>query len=251
MGITAVGRTIEDTSVGSARAPGGTMVVPGWTKLRDVDGPGLRPSVAGTAAVWPVLAAALIMASCACTALNSTTPPALPAEGGPDAASSPKGGQLGPEDVFEVRVYGEKELSGVYRVANDGTIDFPLLGRVIVGGLDATSLTGHLTERLRRFVRRPHVSVFVQVHNSQKIFVFGKVQKPGTFQFGQGMTIVQAITLAGGFDTTADENGTYVTRSIDGKEHRIRVPVEDIGQGKVANLSLLPGDIVYVPETIF
>ncbi len=160
-------------------------------------------------------------------------------------------GQLGPDDVFEIRVYGEKELSGVYRVSTDGTIDFPLLGRVIVSGRTAATLNVLLTERLHKYLRQPHVSVFVKDYNSQKVFVFGKVNRPGTFEFTQGMNIVEAITLAGGFERTADENGTYVTRSLNGKEQRIRVPVEDIGEGKVVNLFLIPGDIVYVPETIF
>lgn len=159
--------------------------------------------------------------------------------------------RLGPDDVFEVTVYGEPELSGSYRIASDGSIDFPLVGRVQVGGLNTSQLSERLTEALARYVRNPSVSVFVKEFNSQRVYVFGQVQKPGTFKYEQGMNIIQAITLAGGFARFADKNATSLTRMIDGREHRVEVSVESIGQGEVPNLLLQPGDIVYVPESVF
>jgi protein involved in polysaccharide export with SLBB domain len=160
-------------------------------------------------------------------------------------------GVLGPGDVFEVRVYNEPELSGLYRVASDGTIDVPLVGRVSVDKMTASDVSLRLAEELRRFVRDPQVSLFVKEFNSQKIYVFGQVQRPGTFTYEQGMNIVQAITQAGGFAQLADKDGTYVTRLIGGREQRIRVSVEDIGQGNSPNIELQPGDIIYVPESLF
>ena len=87
--------------------------------------------------------------------------------------------------------------------------------------------------------------------NSKKIFVFGEVQKPGTFPYEDGMSIIQAVTLAGGFTKTAAKNNSNVTRIVDGQEQKIRVPVEDIGVGKEPNFQLQPGDIVFVPESFF
>src|SRR5687767_9377122 len=84
-------------------------------------------------------------------------------------------GVLGPGDVFEVRVYNEPELSGLYRVASDGTIDVPLVGRVSVDKMTAGDVSLRLAEELRRFVRDPQVSLFVKEFNSQKIYVFGQV----------------------------------------------------------------------------
>ena len=78
----------------------------------------------------------------------------------------------------------------------------------------------------------------------------GKVDKPGTFVFQDGMNIVQAITLAGGFSTTAIKNGTIVTRVLDGREQRIPVPVDDISAGRAKNFQLFPDDIVFVPESV-
>ncbi len=158
---------------------------------------------------------------------------------------------LGPGDSFEIRVYGEPDLSGDFRVASDGTIDFPLVGKVTVEGQNASQLSATLSQQLSRYIKQPDVSVFVKEFNSKKVFVFGEVKNPGTFPYEQGMNIIQAITLAGGFERLADQNGTFVTRVIDGKEERLQVPVKSIGKGDAANFALQPGDIVFVPETLF
>ena len=158
---------------------------------------------------------------------------------------------LGPGDVFEVRVYGEEDLSGTYRVASDGGINFPLVGKVEVANRTPTEVSDELTAGLRNFIKQPSVSVFVKEFTSKKVYVFGQVQRPGTFSFEDGMNIIQAITLAGGFGTMADQNGAFVTRTVNGKEERVEIKVKSIGEGKEANFRLQPGDIVYVPESIF
>jgi polysaccharide export outer membrane protein len=156
---------------------------------------------------------------------------------------------LGPGDVFEVRVWGEEDLSGTYRVASDGSIDFPLVRRVEVQGKTASQVSDLLTEGLRRFIKDPSVSVFVKEYQSKKVFVYGKVQRAGTFPFEQGMNIIQAITLAGGFGPMANQDTAFVTRIVEGQEQRIKVSVKDIGEGKTPNFQLEPGDIVYVEES--
>lgn len=158
---------------------------------------------------------------------------------------------LGASDIFEVSVYDERELSGSYRVATDGSIDFPLVGRVAVAGLTSTALAGVLRNKLLRYMTNPQVSVFVKEYHSKKIYVFGEVRKPGTFVFEDGMTIIQAITLAGGFDKLADQNGAFINRVVNGTETRIEVSVKDIGKAQAPNVELRPGDIVYIPESMF
>ncbi len=165
---------------------------------------------------------------------------------------APHATTLGIGDVFEVRVFEEESLSGVFRVASDGTIDYPLCGRVRVVGLDSTGVSRTLTRCLKDgYLRDPQVSVFVREYNSKKVFVFGQVQKPGTFAYEDGMSIVEAITRAGGFTKLAAKNQVVVTRVLDGQEQKLRVPVEDIGIGRAPNFLLKPGDIVYVPESFF
>ncbi len=159
---------------------------------------------------------------------------------------------LGPGDVFEARVYGEPELSGVYRVGPQGDIVFPLCRKVEVGGLSANATAEKLRACLAEgYIRNPQVSVLIKEYNSKKVFVFGEVQKPGTFVYEDGMTVVQAVTLAGGFTKGASQNSTSVTRIVDGQELKMKVAVQDIALGKMPNVVLKPGDIVFVPESLF
>jgi polysaccharide export outer membrane protein len=199
----------------------------------------------------PALSAVLLslaMGAAACRPPPTGTLVDFPvsADGGANANS------LGPSDLLEVRVYGETDLSGIYRVTPDGVLDFPLCGKVKVGGHSATDAADQLTECLKNgFLKRPQVSVMVKEFNSKKVFVFGDVAKPGTFSFEQGMTIVHAVSLAGGFTRTAAKNYVTITRVVDGREVKLPVRAEDIVQGREKNLAILPGDIIFVPEGFF
>lgn len=168
-----------------------------------------------------------------------------------DMSGVPASGTLGPGDVVEVRVFQEPEHSGIWRLSPEGTIDYPLCGKVTLEGRTASTAADVLNQCLARYLRRPQVSVNIREYNSKKVFVFGEVQKPGTFPYDGEMTIIQAITLAGGFTKLAAKNSTNVTRLIEGQERKIRVPVEDIGVGREKNFLLQPGDIVFVPESFF
>jgi len=163
---------------------------------------------------------------------------------------------LGVGDVLEIRVYQEPDLSGAFRVATEGSIDYPFCGRVKVVGLTGSALVDLLTTCLRNgYLKNPQLTVFLKEYNSQKVFVFGEVQKPGTFAFEPNMTIIQVVTLAGGFTKMAAKDSVIVTRvvydekSLSPDERKIRVPVQSIGEGREKNFTMLPGDIVFVPES--
>ncbi len=159
---------------------------------------------------------------------------------------------LGQGDVFEVRVFQEKDLTSIYRVSADGTINFPLIGKVSVDGKTPEMVEVDIRDRLAKdYLQSPYVSVFVKEFNSKKVFVFGEVNKPGTFQYEDGMSIIQAITLAGGMKKTANRNSVGVTRLVKGQEKRIVNDIEEIWKGKAANFLLKPGDIIFVPEALF
>jgi polysaccharide export outer membrane protein len=181
-----------------------------------------------------------------CGAVHPTTPEVKPEEAPTDAT-------IGPGDVFDVRVYGEDDLTGTYRVASDGTIDYPLLGTVSVQGMTPTEVTRRISEGLvtGQFLKNPNVSVFVKEYSSKKISILGQVNKPGTFQYVDGMSIVEAISIAGGFTSMARPNDVTVTRVINNVEKQFLVPVEAIGQGRTSNFALRPGDIVFVPQRVF
>jgi len=158
---------------------------------------------------------------------------------------------LGSGDVFEIRVYGEKRLSGVHRISPQGHVDLPFIGRLMVSGLTPGDIAKVVTAKLKQgYIRDPFVSVYVKEYNSKKIFVLGEVVRPGTFPFKNNMTVVEAITLAGGFKSSANRNLVVVTRKIDGKEKRIEVPVEKISEGMASNLRLNAGDIVFVQDRL-
>lgn len=158
---------------------------------------------------------------------------------------------LGPGDVFEVAVYGEPKLSGIFRVSADGAIQFPLIDRVMVEGQSPNEVATEIQLRLKDgYLREPSVSVFVKEINSKKVFVLGEVQRPGTFPYASQMNIVEAITLAGGFKDSANTNNVIVTRHSPEGDQRVPLPVEKITQGKAPNFILQPGDIVYVPDTL-
>jgi len=168
-------------------------------------------------------------------------------------ADQPTDTTLGSGDVFDVRVYGEKDLSNTYRVESDGTIDYPLIGSVSVEGKTPGEVKVLLETMLieGEFLKNPQVSILVKEYNSKKISVFGQVKKPGTFPYQDGMTVVEAVSKAGGFTSMAKENNTTLIRVVDGVKKKFKLPVEAIGQGRASNFVLRPGDIVFVPERIF
>lgn len=195
---------------------------------------------------WVALSAvALLVAGCHYpNTLEGVRPGHLITDGG--ATSN----LLAANDLLEVKVYQETEISGVYRVGPDGDIDFPFCRKVKVGGLTASAAAEAITTCLANgFIRRPQVSALVKEFNSKKVFVFGEVSKPGSFAYEEGMTIIHAISQAGGLTRTAAKNSVNVTRVVDGKEVKLPVKVEDIVIGREKNFALVPGDIIFVPES--
>lgn len=160
---------------------------------------------------------------------------------------------LGPGDVFAVRVYGEEPMSGSHQVAPNGTINFPLLGAVQVEGLEPPQVADRIQTLLkeRDLLRNPHVSVYVEQYASKRVSVMGAVANPGTFPLEPGMTVVEAITRAGGFSALADRDGTVVTRRVGAETVRYRVPVARVTKGQARDIEVAAGDIIYVPERLF
>ncbi len=160
---------------------------------------------------------------------------------------------LGVGDVFDVRVFQQKEMSSTYRVSSDGTISFPYIGAMMVVGNTPRQVEELIRTKLADGVLRdPHVSVFVKEYASKKVSIFGQVKKPGTLAYSEGMTIVEAISMAGGFTARAQKNATTVTRTITRKEksnvRKYTVPVESIGEGKANMFYVRPSDVVFVPQ---
>jgi len=194
---------------------------------------------------WPVLAFVWLV-GCSTTATLDYSNVHI------DTRSAIQAASLGPGDEFEVRAYEEPAMSGQFVVSQAGQIDYPLLGTTTVEGLTAAQVARLLREQLiqRRLIKNPSILVQVKTLSSKKVFVLGEVKTPGRFAFVDNMSIVEGVTLAGGFTQLAERNYAIVTRADTSGQRRIPVPVEKIMQGLAENFVLQPGDIVYIPETV-
>jgi protein involved in polysaccharide export with SLBB domain len=160
--------------------------------------------------------------------------------------------RLGIDDVFEVRVFAEPDLSGAYRISADGTIDFPLIGRLSVIGMRSGDVQELITAKLKDgYLKNPQVSLLVKEWNSRKVSVMGQVAKPGAITYFPNMTIVDAIVAAGGFTAIASKNAVTLRREVRGGVESQNCPVADITEGRAPNVLLQPGDILVVEERLF
>jgi polysaccharide export outer membrane protein len=160
--------------------------------------------------------------------------------------------RVGIDDTFDVRVYGEADLTGTFRVATDGTVDYPLAGRLMVAGLRTGEIQRLLVDKLKdRYLKDPQVVVTIKDRNSQKISVLGQVTKPGQVPYYPNMTIVDAIASAGGFTGIAAKNSVNLRRETGGKIQTQIYPVADISEGRSPNVMVLPGDVLVVDERVF
>ncbi len=159
--------------------------------------------------------------------------------------------KIGSEDVLEVIVWKNPDLTKVVSVRPDGKISLPLIGDVDAEGLTVAQLKKALEARLKEYKETPNVSVVVQQVNSYGVYVLGEVAKPGRYQMKTYTTVLQAISTAGGFTQYAAKNKMFVLRksSNKGAEIRFNVSYDDIvsGEDSSKNILLVPGDTVVVP----
>jgi polysaccharide biosynthesis/export protein len=161
---------------------------------------------------------------------------------------------LGPEDVLEVTVWRNQDLSRIVVVRPDGKISLPLIGDVQASGLTAAQVAAKIAARLTEFKENPNVSVSIKEVNSYFIYVLGEVLKPGKYPIKSYATVLQGVSLAGGFTNFASKSKMAVLRTVangDGNQHQIRIPVpynELIsGTGAIENFILKSGDTIVVP----
>ena len=202
----------------------------------------------GHLAVMALLAG---FAMAACPSKTQVPPATIPTDTAPVAA--PEGeGVLGPSDIVEIRVYREEELSGEYQVESNGTVNFPLIGSVDVAGLtptDASKVIDWLLED--GYLKDAQVTIRVVEANSRQVTVLGEVKEPGSFPYTDGMTVVQAVALAGGLGENHAAARTTITRQDGSQQVVIRVPFSEISKGRARNVELLPNDVIFVPESPF
>jgi polysaccharide biosynthesis/export protein len=200
----------------------------------------------------------LLAIALAAVVAQAAVAPQAPA--GPPAAADTTY-KIGPQDVVRVTVYDEAALSGTFRIDSDGSISYPILGRVEVGGLTVREVEAHLTALLQDgYVRRPQVSVGIEEYRSRSIFIMGEVRSPGKYPLAGEVTLLEVLALAGSFTATASREIVVLRSREPGRTESpvlpddelsseiLRVSREDLQTGRLAsNLILQDGDTIFIP----
>jgi len=156
---------------------------------------------------------------------------------------------IGPEDVLDINVWKEPDMTRIVPVRPDGKISLPLINDVQAAGSTPQQLAADVTSKLRKFLTEPQVTVIVTAINSQRVFVVGEVLRAGAFPLIPGMTVLQALASAGGFTTFADVKKIHVMRLVNGKHTELPFNYREVlkGDNPDQNIKLEPGDTVVVP----
>jgi polysaccharide export outer membrane protein len=187
-------------------------------------------------------------------AISSCTPPAshvTDAQAAAAAVATPDQATylLGPEDAIEISVWKEPDLTKQLVVRPDGKFTYPLIGEVQASGRTVKQVQDEILKRLEKFVTDAHVTVILLKAQNYKIYVTGKVNKPGSFVIGTPVNVMQAISMAGGLTPFASPGSIMVLRTVNGTEQIYPFNYKQVAQGSFLeqNRTLLPGDVVVVP----
>ncbi|HKF01964.1 MAG TPA: polysaccharide biosynthesis/export family protein [Candidatus Sulfotelmatobacter sp.] len=175
------------------------------------------------------------------TTVNAAAAPAKPPENSPDYV-------IGADDTLHISVWKEPDLSETLPVRPDGKISMPLLNDITAAGLTPLELKDSITEKLKKYVSDPRVTVVVTAMNSRRIFVTGEVNHSGPISLLPHMTVLQALAQAG-FTQFANPKATYLLRTQDGKQTKLPFNYKDVVKGNhpEQNIELKPGDTIVVP----
>ena len=155
---------------------------------------------------------------------------------------------IGAQDMLLVSVWKEPDLTNTLPVRADGMISMPLLNDVQAAGLTPMQLADSISEKLKKYIADPHVTVVVTQMNSKRIYAMGEVQHPGSMNMVPDMTVLQALASAG-FTQFANTKGIYVLRNEKGGQRKIPINYKKLVKGEAMdqNLILKPGDTIVVP----
>jgi polysaccharide export outer membrane protein len=156
---------------------------------------------------------------------------------------------IGPLDVLEIQVWKEPDFSRQVLVRPDGKITLPLVGDIPASGMNTMGLKVLLSEKLEDFVSKPEVTVIVLESHSKNFYIIGKITRPGTYPLNPDMTVLQAISVAGGLAEWADKDSIRIIRRSGGKEEILLFDYDKVISGKKLeqNILLKPNDTVIVP----
>lgn len=152
---------------------------------------------------------------------------------------------ISPNDILEITVYGEPDLSVTVRVSQDGTIIYPLLGNIKAAGFDIREIEKTITDLLTQdFLVNPQVSIFIKQY--AKISILGEVRNPCTYEMKENLTLTQAIAAAGGFTDTANSDAIKIISGIGEKKETITVDIDQIMNKEIADVEIKANDTILV-----
>lgn len=156
---------------------------------------------------------------------------------------------IGPDDLLNIFVWKETELTQDVTVMPDGRITYPLIGEIEAQGLTVTSLKDKIIEKMKNFISSPEVTVIIKESRSRRIYTIGSLSKPGPYQLQPSMTVLQALSMAGGFTEWADKKSIMIVRRDKNKEilFRFNYPEFISGKNLEQNILLEPNDTIVVP----
>ena len=157
--------------------------------------------------------------------------------------------KIGPQDVVRIDVWKEPDISRTIPVRPDGKISVPLLNDVQASGLTAMQLAASLSEGLSKYLTNPQVTVTVTEINSRRVYLTGEVNHPGAIPLLPNMTVLQALSSAGGFTQFAKLKSIYLMRTENGKQVKHPFNYKEVVKGNLAeqNIFLQPGDVIVIP----
>ncbi len=156
---------------------------------------------------------------------------------------------IGPKDILNIHVWQEPELTRDVTVTPDGRITFPLIGKIMAQGKTVTELKEIITKKLKNFITVPEVTVIVNESLSRTVYIIGTVNEPGPYPLSPNMTVLQALSVAGGFTEWADTKNIQIVRRDGKKEVQLRFNYKKFISGKnlEQNILLKPNDTIVVP----
>ena len=162
---------------------------------------------------------------------------------------------LQPGDLVDIQVYMEDNMNRMLRLSGNGTITFPLVGNIKLAGLTLEQAEQRLAHRLTSYIKHPQVSMLVKEYGNKTVYVLGQVSKPAAIQIPpeKALTVLEAITSVGGFTDVANTSKVRVLRVENGKQKTIDLDVTQITKqgNKNMDIALQPGDVVFVPQSMF
>ncbi len=158
-------------------------------------------------------------------------------------------------DLVEIKVYQEDDMDRTLRVATNGSITFPLIGNIKIAGLTVSAAEQSLENALQAYLKTPSVSFLIKEYANKTVYVLGEVKKPSSISIlpEKTMTLLEAITSAGGFTDVAAISKVKILRTENGVQKSIEVDVSRITKegNKQYDIPLKPADIVFVPQSLF